>query len=51
MAKTKTISFTKAQVEMLVYELKCGVRGDGDSYDTRLKKLIKKVEEAEWGKS
>lgn len=45
MAKTITIRFTQPQVEMLIYELEQSVIGDNDSYDRKLKTLIKKIKE------
>lgn len=45
MAGQIKIQFTKQQVEMMVYELKQSVRGDSDSYDKKLKTIIRKLEE------
>lgn len=40
-----TYKFTRPQVEMMIYELKQSVIGDNDSYDKRLKTIIKKLED------
>ena len=45
MAKTITYKFTEKQVEMMIYEMEQSVRGDDDSYDRKLKTLIKKLKE------
>lgn len=45
--KSRTVTFTEPQVEMLLYELRASIRGDDDPYDNKLKRLIKKIEEAE----
>lgn len=44
----KKISLTDQQAEMIIYELRSGIRGDDpkDKYDQQLKRLIKKIEEA-----
>lgn len=41
-----TINLSKAQAEMVIYELNNSLRGDDDPYDNKLKRIIKKVEEA-----
>lgn len=45
MAKTVTLSLTKKQAEMVLYELQQSIRGDNDAYDRQLKNIIKKLED------
>lgn len=39
-----TVTLTKPQVELVVYELGQSLRGDDDAYDKRIKAVIKKLE-------
>lgn len=41
------INLTKKQVEIVIYELSQSLRGDDDSYDKKLKTIIKKLEESQ----
>ena len=45
MAKTITLKLTKPQAEMVLYELEQSVMGNNDSYDKKLKTIIKKLKE------
>lgn len=40
-----SLTFTKPQVEMMIYELEQSVMGNNDSYDKKLKTIIKKLKE------
>lgn len=46
--KTKTITLTEKQVEIVLYELEQGIMGDDpkDAYDQALKRIIKKIQES-----
>lgn len=40
-----SFKFTRNQVEMMIYELEQSVMGNNDSYDRKLKTIIKKLKE------
>lgn len=41
----RTIRLRDDQIDMIVYELNQSIMGDNDSYDKKLKTIIKKLEE------
>lgn len=42
----KTLRLTDKEMDLISWELKQGIIGDGSSYDKRLERLIQKIEEA-----
>lgn len=46
----KTVKFTDEQLDMVIYELEQSLRGDNDSYEKKLKTIIKKLEGERDGK-
>lgn len=45
----KAVKFTDEQLHMVIYELDQSIRGDNDSYDRKLKTIIKKLKETQDG--
>ena len=43
----KTLKLTDKEIELISWELKQGILGDGSPYDKRLERLIQKLEETE----
>ena len=41
----KTVKLTDRELSLITWELSQGIVGDGSSYDNRLQKLIKKLED------
>lgn len=47
--KTMTIKLTEDQLDIVIYELKQSLLGDNDSYERKLKTIIKKLEDEKNG--